>query len=322
MMRLSIGIVSGFLMSLTVWLLLAFGQMGNYTPSSQWVREAYQYKNDISDQISASKIAIIAGSNALFGLNSSMLSDYYQRPVINQGVNAGVGLAYIIGQGKRILKEGDIALLPIEYGMFNYDENANSVMLDYYLSDSKLFFQQSTYLQLNILQKLSMKRLYEGYLELPEGFKVSGLYGAHNMNGSGDQINSSISQRHASQMQVLRKQIPSRDGKYFSGSNKSWDILTSFQRYANENNICLIYIPATIMYDTGYSEIASEKSFFSGIPLLSRELGLTYIGNPFDFMYPTERYFDTNYHLTSEHRDLHTKNIIELLGDDLNQYCH
>jgi hypothetical protein len=321
-MRLFISIVSGFLIAMALWLLLITGQIGNHTPASQWVREAYQYKNMLASQILVPKIAVIAGSSALFGINSKMLSDHYQRPVINQGVNAGIGLEYIIGQGKSILNPGDIALLPIEYGLFNYDEDTNSVMLDYYLSDAELFFQQSIYLQFNILRKLSLKRIYEGYLGLPEGFKVRGLYGAHNMNALGDQINSSVSQRHDYQIQALRDRVPSRDGEYFSDSNKSWNTLSAFQSYAREHNICLIYIPSTIMYDAGYDKIVSEKLYYSGIPTLAKKAGLTYIGDPFDFMYSVENYFDTNYHLTSEYRDIHTKNIMSLLGKNLNHYCH
>lgn len=321
-MRLLLAIISGFVCSLLMWLSLAIGQIGNHTPASQWVREAYQYKDEIAERIQEPKIAIIAGSNALFGLNSAMLSDNYHRRVVNYGVNAGVGLEYIIKRGQGILKPGDIALLPIEYGMFNYDDDTNSVMLDYYLSDASLFYRQSLYLQFNLLLNLSVKRLYEGYIGLPAGFKVQGLYGAHNMNESGDQLNSALAQRHVTQLEVLQQQVPSRDGKDFSAHNKSWKILQALQKHADNNNICLIYIPATIMYNRGYKEIASEKAYYGGIAKLAREKGLTYVGDPFDFMYPTESYFDTNYHLVSEQRNVHTQNIIDLLGTNLNSYCH
>ncbi|MGB1237945.1 MAG: hypothetical protein ACPG4U_07015 [Pseudomonadales bacterium] len=320
-MRILMGIVGGFLLAACLWWLLFAGQVGHHTPSSQWVREAYQFKNKLSAEIDAPKIALVAGSNVMFGINSQMLSDYYQQPVINQGVNAGIGLEFIINQGKRILRPGDIALLPIEYALFNYHGNTNSVMADYYVSEGDLFYQQSLKLQFNILKNIGLKRIYEGYRGIPEGFKVAGLYGAHNMNAQGDQINSQKTQRSAGQANALLNHQPSRDGEDFSAANSSWDFLKAFQEYAQANDICLLYIPPTMMYNEGYHSIESERRYYEGIPGMAREQGLTYLGDPFDYMYAPDHYFDTNFHLVSESRDMHTKNIIQLLGPDLSAHC-
>lgn len=313
--------MTGFLVATLVWLLLIAGQLGNYTPSSQWVREAYLFKNNRALEIAEEKLVIVAGSNAMFGVNSSILSEYYGRPVVNQGVNAGIGLPFIIQQAKKILKQGDIVLLPIEHGLYNYDEETNNVMVDYYFTESDLFSGLSWNMKLKMLAKISLKRIYQGYLGLPSGFKVAGLYGPQNMDANGDQINSSVAYRHESQLEALNSQLPSRYGAEAPEAPLAWSLLGEFQRYADRKGICLIYVPSTMMFNPLYTSDATELDFYQTLPATARAKGLRYVGEPLNFMYATENYFDTNYHLVSEMRSKHTRALISLLGDDLRNHC-
>lgn len=320
-MKLVLAMIVGFVAATIAWLVLIAGQLGNHTPSSQWVREAYLFKNNRALAISEKKLVIVAGSNAMFGMNSSLLSEYYGRPVVNQGVNAGIGLPFIIQQAKKILKSGDIAILPIEHGLYNYDEETNQVMVDYYFTESDLFSGLSWGMTLKMLAKISLKRIYQGYRGLPDGFKVEGLYGPQNMDANGDQINSSTAYRHASQLDALENQPPSHYGAEAPEAPLAWRLLGDFQRYADHKNICLIYIPSTMMYNAFYTSDATELDFYQTLPIVARAKGLTYLGQPLDFMYKTESYFDTNYHLVSEMRARHTTTLISLLGKDLRDHC-
>lgn len=319
--RVLAAIASGFCVAAAIWFALIMAQIGNHTPAGQWVREAYQLKNHKAESVDGNKIVIVSGSNALFGVNSKLIADQYNLPVINQGVNAGVGLSYIIEQGKKVLNPGDVAILPIEYSLYNENEGSNPVMLDYYLADNELYKNQSIKLKFNMLKQMTFKRLVEGYQGLPEGFQVVGLYGPQNMDENGDQTNSSINQRHINQLTALENLPPSVYSKDFSIDTNGWDILETFQDYANENQICLIYIPATIMYNDFYINDTDEYLFYKNLPDVARTKGLTYLGSPFDFMYATNNYFDTNYHLVSESRVKHTLKIISLIGPDFKNHC-
>jgi hypothetical protein len=82
-----------------------------------------------------------------------------------------------------------------------------------------------------------------------------------------------------------------------------------------------LFIPSTMMFNKLYIESPEERDFYESIQRIARQKGLMYIGEPLDFMYQAERYFDTNYHLVAESRVQHTQKLINLLGSDLNFHC-
>ncbi|RUA00014.1 MAG: hypothetical protein DSY89_07400, partial [Deltaproteobacteria bacterium] len=58
-------------------------------------------KEKIAKSIQTKKIVIVAGSNALFGIKSKMLSKALHMPVLNYGVNAGIELPLTLELAKR-----------------------------------------------------------------------------------------------------------------------------------------------------------------------------------------------------------------------------
>ena len=320
-MKMLTGLIGGFLLATVVWLVLVLGQEGNRTPAAEWVRQAYAFKNERAREIDEPKLVIVSGSNALFGLHSARLAEAYKRPVVNQAVNAGVGLPYIIEQGQSILKPGDIALLPLEFPLFSYHYNTNQVMIDYYFAEPGLLYQQPWRLQMALLTDITLTRIYEGYKGMPDDFKVSGLYGVHHLNAQGDQIYSDRVFRGEVRLQQLKGLKPSLYGEDFSSDNEGWQLLSRFQRWAEQQNICLIYVPATMMFNPLYRDDPVEAQLYLSLASTAAQFGLRYVGNPYDFMYGPEHYFDTNYHLIAESRLDNTQRLIDLLGSDLRAHC-
>ena len=74
-------------------------------------------------------------------------------------------------------------------------------------------------------------------------------------------------------------------------------------------------------FEPQYQDDVLERTFYSDLPLVAREHGLVYVGNPRNFMYDKSLFFDTEYHLSAEGRTLHTRKLIALLGSDLQAYC-
>jgi hypothetical protein len=83
---------------------------------------AIRDKNESLKKMDGGKIIFLGGSNLSFGLNSKEVSEAFQRPVINMGVHAGVGLEYIVNSSKPFVKENDIVVLAPEYENF-YSDN-------------------------------------------------------------------------------------------------------------------------------------------------------------------------------------------------------
>lgn len=78
-------------------------------------------KHQLLQKAGPGKIIIVGGSNVSFGLDSKIVSDTFQRPVVNMGVHAGLGLEYIVNDIKPYIQDGDVVVLIPEYEQFYTD---------------------------------------------------------------------------------------------------------------------------------------------------------------------------------------------------------
>ena len=161
------------------WYLLVAGQVDSRLPGSAWVDQTYQKKNSYAAAIQQEKVLVIAGSNALFGINSTMLREHLKKPVINLGVNAGLQLPLILQLATPYIKPGDTLIMPLEYPMYHYDGDLTHVEVDYILSHQTLFDSLTPLQKIKILLHSPINRIIKGYIGLPEGYTVKGLYGPH-----------------------------------------------------------------------------------------------------------------------------------------------
>lgn len=99
-----------------------------------WVQGAYEKKEKMALLIKGPKIIIAAGSSVHFGVSAQMIEEAFQRPSVNYGVMTLLDLDYIIYRLKKVLKEGDILIMPLEYEHYTYDSSAQlSLQKKYYL---------------------------------------------------------------------------------------------------------------------------------------------------------------------------------------------
>jgi hypothetical protein len=61
------------------------------------------------------RVLLVGGSSLAFGANSSRLERALGRPVVNLGVNAGLGLDLVIRPAERAMAAGDLVILSPEY---------------------------------------------------------------------------------------------------------------------------------------------------------------------------------------------------------------
>jgi hypothetical protein len=70
------------------------------------------------------------------------------------------------------------------------------------------------------------------------------------------------------------------------------------------------------MFKREYVERERESWFYRELPAAARRNGLYYLGDPREFLYPTDWFYDTNYHLVAEKREVYTRALIALIGRD------
>ncbi len=323
-MRFGIALLAGLGMATLVWLVVIYAQLGNPTPS--WVHHAYLLKQRAADAIQQPKIVIVSGSSALFGINSTQLSQTYRRPVVNLGVNAAMLLPYILYRSKQVLKPGDIALLPLEYPLYLYNGETNAQLIDQILArDSEFLWQLSWHERVKTLWETPFERVWQGYHPSDIQPPMTSLYGIHNIDPlTGDQLNTSEAQRLGQELlewRSLRDKVPQRYGNDDKPDNLAWRYLRDYIHWAEQHGICLIFLPSAFLESDRYHTELVEQTFYTSLPGKIGALGAHFIGSPFEYMYGINDMFNTEYHLTDEARQINTTKIINDLGISLDTYC-
>lgn len=315
------GVAIGAITFAAFWTVLVLGQIGTPLPGSLWVDGAMAKKQALAEAIRVPKIAIVAGSNALFGVRSPLLEQAWGRPVINLAVNAGLLLPSILEQAKPALREGDIVLMPLEYPLYNYHGEINQVLVDYLLSRRDRFVRQSPWTIAQVIFEATLRRVIEGYRGLPPDFRLTGLYGPHMIDRWGDQIGTDIAQRSSAYYAEALASPVRHYGREFQQRAEGWTLLRNFKSWADARNICLILLPPAFMRRDAYMQDAVEKHFYQNLPARARHNGLIYLGAPLDEMQPPEDFFNTDYHLVDGARTEFTNRVIQLIGRDPKTHC-
>ncbi len=308
--RFVLGLILGLGLIVGLWLLLALGQAGRPVPTTQWIEKAYAHKLALAEAIKQPKLVVVAGSAAMFGVDSGLLEQAVGRPVVNLGVNAGVLAPYIQHYARQAIKPGDWVLLPVEYPMFHGRYAINYPFLDYWWGHPALRHIDINTAQLAQVAWLTpLSRVLSGYRGLPEGFAVSGLYGPQNLDQRGDQVHS-----EAAQQQVWMRELVERSGvESYGAQAHRWDAnWASWKALADEVTAaggCALFVPPPMLDRPAYHQ-GRELRYYRSLPAQARAHGLNYVGSPLDTMYPIERFFDTNYHLNAESRQVYMQQLL------------
>ncbi len=311
-MKLAATIVGAMGMMMAAWTVALFLQAGRPTPSSQWIADAYAIKTAAADRAPAPRLVIVAGSNALFGIDSKMVEEATGMSVVNMGVNAGLLLPYVLLKSQQTLRRGDVVIMPLEYHFYTYDGVPNVQMIDQIWSRDPSFFWDLTFSeQLRMVWMTSASRLMEGLAARGGERAMCGPYGFANIDERGDQTHTSAeeAQQWAYDWDALEPELPRRYGAD-ARHREGWQWLERYARWAKRNGIRLIVMPPTMMEDPFYRADATERRFYEGLAQRVEALGIPFVGNPYDYMYGREYYFNTDYHLTDRGRNHHTRRII------------
>jgi hypothetical protein len=321
-MNYLITIFSTLIITSALWVGLTYKQIGYKTKSSQWIYEVYELKDSLVHEIKRVKVVIASGSNSLFGINSEALEKAWKKPVINQSVHAGLGIQYILNRTKRILKRGDIVILPLEYNFYQGDGKPSEVYADFILSrDTNYFHSLSTIDKFMVISSIKTKRLFKGLISpINEDLEqTTGIYGVQNINIHRDQVNIESYRMTAVEKSAIEKSYSSK----ISTSKLSDYFMATMDRYiswAQDNDICVIVMPPNYMLFDEYKD-HKYTVFYTNIKLYFSNHSISHIGENLTYMYDKKYYFNTKYHLNSEGVKLRTKQIISDLGKSPKTLC-
>ena len=144
-------------------------QIGSPVKSNWWAKSLLVYKEYFASSINEKKLIVSSGSNAMWGVNSELLSELTGYPTVNLGTHAELDIQFLYFQLQRHLKQGDIVVMPLEYWYYfdpldSLSEGFINDQLvwgkDYYLDNLSL----TEYLL--FIGKVPKSRVWKGLAEL------------------------------------------------------------------------------------------------------------------------------------------------------------
>lgn len=325
-------VVAATLLSLILgWVALFYFALGNPFTRATWTSDIYELKQAAVDSIEGEKIVIVAGSNVVFGLNTPQLRDDWQVPVVNFGSHAGLGLEYLLERSKRGLKPGDIAILPLEYELYQETGTFSETLIIHALSaDPEYFHTLDLKDKLTIMMSLKFKNLRRasraafwklvGSDDAKNGrSKGVGIYTVENMNAFGDQIHLEPDNISAADRKAITK---------LANSGMVAPVITDFAkttlqhyiRWARRHNICLIFTPPHLL-QSELNQSDAVQRFFSAIKSFLASQNAIHQGNAYNFMLDPKYYFEHVYHLDSLGVDLATTQLLAVLKPTPRALC-
>lgn len=280
-----------------------------------WINNSLVKKHHYAD-IKENKVIITGGSNVLFGMRTEQISKKLNIPVYNLGVHAGLGIDFIIDDAKKVLKRGDVVIMPLEYDHFQTDQRVTKLAFDYYNAFDKdelnriskfdrldygfkFAFQVKPFDNIqSIIKSIQNSRNGTPLVENPMG------YNSKNLNKHGDQTN------HPG-VHDLSAFGPIGIPENFS-ETVGLKMMKDFNTWAKENGISLFITYPNTIYFKKY-DTPAYKEYFNSLNNYFSDNRISTIGKPSDFFYDKKYFYDTMYHLNDEGMTVRTTQFTHMI---------
>ena len=257
---------------------------------------------------SSPKIVFVGGSGLAFGLDSKLVEGAIKFPVVNMGLHAGVGLKYMIDEVMPYVNEGDVVVVVPEYDYFYgdivygncqlidmivlYPENIRYLSARQYVPILRLIFENAQARFQNSIVKIVKGDKNRGYNNVyrRDGFNDYGDMVAHLDKESADVASMSLG----------------IGGKFNEDTIR---ILVEAGNVLIDKKARLYFLYPAIP-DLFYRKYNNNKSLQEVHKNLLNSFGVAVLGEPGEFIFPVEYFFDTPYHLNKAGRKARTEQLI------------
>lgn len=287
---------------------IVYSPQGTFSDSYQSV---IQIKYDNLIETNEPKIIIVGGSSAGFGINEPLLERETGYKVVNLGLHAGFGGLFNTELAKTNINAGDIVLLGYEYGWHN-EEYFENLRVDMVMSaiDHRLDMYRQIPLE-NYSEVIGylftyaeQKRMY------PKNAAVVYSRAAFNKKG----------QMTYNREEYVIKNYKNNINVYgavnllgISISQSSIKYLKRFMEFTERQEATVYFIAPPLLEDAN----ACEFSDFQKLKNVEEDnIGIPYISDPVEYIFPKEFMFDTIYHCNNKGERYRTELLYKGLGED------
>ena len=273
--------------------LAPLGPTNHTSGSARFLYFFDKQKRKVADQVWGPRIILVGGSGALFSVRAKTLQSQLGIPVINNALQAGLGIDYSLYRTRQVLRPGDTAVLFLEYA--NYSLSGREwTQSDYFLPfDLAYFVSRPLKDEVAMLGKLTPIEYGARIYDAAFGRPVKGTEILVAMNAHGDLIANRVESQKEFHKSALDKYVPMKNPVL---RKENADLIADFIRWCRNNGIAVIAgYPAFLDFPEYHQ--GPELAFFQSLDGYYNALGVPTLGKPSDFMFPKNMFFDTHYHL-------------------------
>lgn len=267
------------------------------------------------DSISEPKIVVISGSSAAFGLDSALLGDTMGMPVVNFGLYASIGTKAMMDISRKAIKKGDIIVIAPEM-----DKQLFSM---YFGADSLWQACDGHFSLLSRLSRDDLPAMLGAYWKFAaskfrysrgEPLSPKGIYAKSSFNEYGD---ISYSDRKYNIMAGGYDPTHIID---FSADIVSDDFIDYVNEYAAfaEKRGATVYFGFSPMNYSALKQDIRLEDIEAFTAYLKEKLDCPLLGDPNNYIYSEEYFYDSNFHTNDAGMILHTRrlalDLAEVLG--------
>jgi hypothetical protein len=268
------------------------------------------------------KIIIIGGSNAAFGFDSQILRDRLGMPVVNTGLQGGVGIRFAMNVVKPYVREGDIILLSPEYHNILGELHGGEILAQtLILYPNGIRFISSINEVAELLKSfpnvhtVAIKKYLEGLLreDCPLCNENDTVYYRHAFDPeTGDITTNTKDSRSYVLVVAFDYSVPNdemmRNIRFFN----------TFSKYVDSKNAHMLFVFPSIVknYDDNTKTILLKTE-----TLLEHDLEFPLLDSLDNSQFSSDLMFDTPYHLNNEGRTIRSNVIANKLCVVLNLSC-
>lgn len=252
------------------------------------------------------KIIFIGGSNLVMGLDSPRVEQALGLPVVNMGVNAGLGLRFMLNQVKSNLRQGDVVVIVPEYEQFYGHLNGSTTLIEVLtIFPQAIVFLDSPAQYAMIAGEFpvfaqGMLSNLLGNLRPRDGFVAT----RQSFNSHGD----IVTHLDAPSLDITNYVLLT--AKEQSINPETIHVLNEFDAHSQRVGARAFIIFPPIPEKQARENRAQIDEVYHR---LRQQSSATILGTPADFVFPLNYFFDTVYHLNRQGRDARTHKVIEML---------
>jgi hypothetical protein len=294
-----------FTLSYCLAVYLIWPSVGEYR---KWKNYAVKKERLVRTIGETPKIILDGGSATLYGIRAKDVQRAFGLPTVNHALCAGFDLDYIFYKLKKVVKRGDVVILPLEYELFFYVGSTSSFKASYILSCDREYFLRT----LNWRQKFEYVRLVMGFNDVFKAVKKSrsprsNPWPLGMLNENGD-ITGNVGKHTLAGLCP----VPFQQGKI--EETQGLMLIKDFNRWAQESGITVYLSFANRVYSSDYKSEECVR-YFDNLKRYLSQNNIAVIGNPYDFFFSEDLFYDTLYHLNETGVTLRTQSFIGMLAD-------